>query len=134
MHRVATCVCLALIMTVSGCARYVLKEPTRGVVAIPSSSNSWPFRMRDKAEELMSQHFPEGYVVESEGEAVIGETTDIEKTGFGGKRATTTDRTEWRIQYRSVRDSNAGVADITGQWSIPEVQPAGYENPGNQLR
>jgi len=128
MNRITLSLFLAVLLAVGGCARYVLKEPTSGVVAIPSASNAWPFRMRNKAEALMSQHFPEGYVVVSEGEAVIGETTDVDKTAFGGKRATTTDKTEWRIHYRRANNSGYATANYDVEPSSQPIRPASFEN------
>ena len=93
----------------SGCqqARYVLRTADEGVVAIPSNT-SWPIDHREKAVELMSSHFPDGYVIDREEEVVIGmETTEHGHEGdgswFGG--VVTTDRTEWRISYRG-RDTS----------------------------
>jgi len=60
-----------------GCqsARYVLKEPDRGVVAIPVSALNWPVNHRKAAEKLMADHFPEGYVIDREEEVVVGQRT-----------------------------------------------------------
>ena len=110
--------------TLTGCARYVAREATRGVVAIPSSSNGWPFRHRDSAHELMSEHFPAGYVIEREEEAVVGQTTNTDKTAFGGKRSTTRDDTEWRIYYR--RQDASGFGENT-PLNSQQVQPASYQ-------
>lgn len=102
----------------AGCsARQVLKERDYGVVAIPSNSNSWPMKYRDKANKLMEQHFPEGYEIVREEEYVVGQTTthneeqdhnevevvkDILRVGSTDTRSTTTttDDTEYRIHYR----------------------------------
>ncbi len=105
-----------------GCqtARYVRKDGGYGEVAIPSDSNSWPYYNRDQAKKLMTEHFPEGYEVEKEEEAVIGQKTDYSENGAGGiapvrigrgmnigvgignksGTATTTNKTEWRLRYR----------------------------------
>ena len=109
---------LSLSLALYGCttARRVVKASDHGVIAIPSDSNAWPFRYREKAEELMAQHFPEGYVIEHEEEAVVGQTTHIDTdesdgvvhasrhvsigTGTTNTTVTTTDATEWRIHYR----------------------------------
>ncbi|MEC9095571.1 MAG: hypothetical protein VX776_02995 [Planctomycetota bacterium] len=113
MHRI-----LALLMTASliitGCssARYVSRDQQQGVIAIPSTS-TWPVDHRQKALELMQNHFPQGYVIEKEEEVVIGtETqnhTDVHAHEMGNSNiflggetthTTTTDKTEWRITYR----------------------------------
>lgn len=113
MHRI-----LALLMTASliitGCssARYVSRDQQQGVIAIPNTS-TWPVDHRQKALELMQNHFPQGYVIEKEEEVVIGtETqnhTDVHAHEMGNSNiflggetthTTTTDKTEWRITYR----------------------------------
>ena len=113
MHRI-----LALLMTASliitGCssARYVSRDQQQGVIAIPNTS-TWPVDHRQKALELMQNHFPQGYVIEKEEEVVIGTETQNHTDGhahemgnsniyLGGEttHTTTTDKTEWRITYR----------------------------------
>ena len=107
---------LALVMQLGCAARQVLKDPDYGVVAIPNNTNRWPSRYRDKADEIMSQHFPAGYEVVREEEVIVGQTThysedeeraDVElidgilsvgATDRSGS-ATTTDVTEYHIHY-----------------------------------
>ena len=98
-------VCL---LVISGCqqARYVLRTADEGVVAIPSN-DSWPINHREKAMELMTAHFPNGYVIDREEEVVVGVETaqrgqEDEDSWYSG--TVTTDKTEWRIVYRG-RDS-----------------------------
>ena len=101
---------LALNLT-CGCAtaRHIMKDADTGIVAIPANSG----RNREKAIELMEQHFPEGYIIEREEETVVGQTThqqiDAGSTIEGdGKHtsgqtratATTVPNTEYRIFYR----------------------------------
>ena len=108
---------LLLLVLFSGCsARRILREPDYGIVAIPYNSNAWPVRLRDQADELMTEHFPHGYQIVKEEEYVIGQTThyDHEDTGTavdiiddilsvetsrGQTTATTTPKTEYRIHY-----------------------------------
>jgi hypothetical protein len=122
-----------------GCqtARYVRKDGAFGEVAIPSDSNSWPFYNRDQAKKLMAEHFPEGYEVEKEEEAVIGQKTDYSENGTGagvpirlgrgvglgvgiGNKsgtATTVNKTEWRFKYRrkgAQHSVNSGPEEIPG--------------------
>lgn len=118
-HHAKTLAVLAsfVLMTAStGCARHVVRGSDHGVVAIPASTNGWPFRYRDKAKELMQEHFPNGYVVEHEEETVIGQTVHVNTehtegvvqvcgpvdvhTGTEASTVTTSDNTEWRIYYR----------------------------------
>lgn len=117
--RVATrYLSLCMILFHSGCtaARYVMRNPEQGVIAIPANTNHWPSRNREKADSLMLEHFPSGYVVEHEEEFVIGQTTQFNEdragdvgllgnrvvlsTGTRSGSATTTDQTEYRIYYR----------------------------------
>ena len=121
MNRGPVVLSLALVVTVvglSGCqsARYVLRESDRGIVAIPANTNIWPWKHRDDAEKLMKQHFPEGYQFDREVEEVGGKTTTSGEdtdgqtvqlaeglvtldTGQRRSTSTTTDVTEYRIEY-----------------------------------
>lgn len=117
MNRCALLLLLGALLLTGCAARQVLKEPDYGVVAIPSNSNSWPTHYRDKATQLMEEHFPQGYEIVREEEYVVGQTTthneeqdhneievvkDILKVGSTDTRSTTTthDNTEYRIHYR----------------------------------
>jgi len=118
MYRRLLLIALILLgSTACGCVRYVQKGPDYGVVAMPMDTNVWPFQFRQKAEKLMQDHFPNGYVIENEGEAVVGQTIESEteevdgpnyrkgnwSLGFGSSKTTSTinDQTEWRILYRA---------------------------------
>jgi hypothetical protein len=112
------CFSLWVISFHSGCttARYVMRNQEQGVIAIPANTNRWPSRNREKADSLMKEHFPSGYIVEHEEEFVVGQTTQYDEdrsgdvgllgnrvvlsTGSRSGRATTTDQTEYRIYYR----------------------------------
>ncbi len=98
----------------SGCnsARYVVRDQGFGVVAIPSTA-TWPIDHRTHAMELMTAHFPDGYVIEKEEEVVVGTTTnhhtDVHAHEIGhsniylageSTQVSTRDETEWRITYR----------------------------------
>lgn len=117
--RAAMLVVAVVAVSVSGCqsARYVLRESDRGIVAIPANTNMWPWKHRDDAEKLMQQHFPNGYQIDREFEEVVGKTTTSGEDSDGqtvklaeglvtldtGQRrstSTTTDVTEYRIEYR----------------------------------
>lgn len=102
----------------SGCpsVRVVSQQDSSGVIAIPANTDMWPFRYRSKAEALLAQQCPEGYVIELEEEYVTGQTTRIQEdhqenehqvskrvslsTGSSSTTATTSDQKEWRIHYR----------------------------------
>jgi len=119
--RFAAVVLAVLVLGQLGCqsARQVYRDGDRGVVAIPANSNAWPTYNRDSADELMAQHFPEGYVIDREEEIAVGEattTTDnhdaqtvsflegsvavTNETGDGSVTTTTAPTTEYRIYYR----------------------------------
>ena len=104
-----------------GCssARYVLRESDRGIVAIPANTNMWPWKHRDDADTLMQGHFPKGYQIDREFEEVVGKTTTSGEdtdgqtvqladglvtldTGQRRSSSTTTDVTEYRIEYSQV--------------------------------
>ncbi len=72
---------LGMLVLFSGCAsaRYVTKGEMEGVVAIPSDTD----RNREKAEELMNRHFPEGYEIVFEEEAAVGSVTHVHKSSHG---------------------------------------------------
>jgi hypothetical protein len=61
----------------SGCAatgeaRYVYQDGQFGVVGIPRNTSHWPTNYRKHAEELMAQHFPEGYEIVRAEEVIEG--------------------------------------------------------------
>jgi hypothetical protein len=104
-----------------------MRDNDRGVVA---NTASWPNYQRTNADELMAQHFPEGYVVELEEETIVGQavtfnehleeetivgnTTDSDEHRHGAEintgvelstaslhgSTTSRDETEYRIFYR----------------------------------
>jgi hypothetical protein len=80
--------------------RVVEKSAGSGVVAIPTAQDS----AREQAEAYMKAQCPAGYDVQKEAEAVIGETTKGKQQAnfFGGvnSSSTTTQKTEWRIEYK----------------------------------
>ena len=60
------------ILVLTGCqsARYVVRESDHGIVAIPVGSE----RYRRDAEELMQEHFPDGYTIVREEEVLVEDT------------------------------------------------------------
>lgn len=127
MHIIRLSICLFAIALFSGCAnsRYIMKDAEYGVVAIPSNS-TWPLNHREKAHELMQQHFPSGYSIEREEEVVVGSSTSSHGNlnghvhgenspvtsyhGSSSEFSSTRDETEWRITYR--RDPNGIRAPV----------------------
>ena len=100
-------------MEIVGSFKLMMKDSSTGVVAIPANSE----RHREKAVELMQQHFPAGYVIEREEETVVGQTTHhhvdhgstVEQhgkryveTAQSHGTETTVDNTEYRIFYRGI--------------------------------
>lgn len=93
-----------------------MRDASHGIIAIPSNSTSWPLKHRQKAEQLMAEHFPEGYVIDREEETIVGQTTQFHENhddqsaevadGVTVANAstrgsvTTRDATEYRIYYR----------------------------------
>ena len=76
MKRLALCVGVAMVAGLSGCtsARYVQKDQTSGVVAIPENSNVWPTNYRDAAFALIKEHLGANtpYSIVEEREVVTG--------------------------------------------------------------
>ena len=126
-HLTRLSICLLTITLLTGCAssRYVMKDAEYGVVSIPSNS-TWPLNHREKAHELMQQHFPNGYSIEREEEVVVGTSTSSHGNlnghvhgenspitsyhGSSSEFSSTRDETEWRITYR--RDPNGIRAPV----------------------
>jgi hypothetical protein len=135
-----------------GCAgerqvRYVYQDQVSGVIGMPENSSHWPTYYRKHAEELMAQHFPEGYEIVRAEEVVEGSRTltingaNAAEIGAGatntpitlGKLGRTSTRTqsdnvkikECRIVYRKV-DPARQRGDYAEQasWS-----PAPYIDP-----
>ncbi len=130
--RLAISIGFAVTM-IEGCssARVVSQQESSGVIAIPANTDMWPFRYRSKAEALLAQQCPEGYVIELEEEYVTGQSTNVQEdrredehqiskrasftVGSTSTNTTTTDVKEWRIHYRkkeadeerSAQDTNA---------------------------
>lgn len=108
-----------LMLSLTGCqsARYVYRNQTSGVIAIPANTA----KHREVAADLMQQHFPGGYSIIDEGEYVTGQHTTVDENTFHrgdcddsgiattSTNATTRDTKEWRIRYRG--QPNATVID-----------------------
>jgi len=72
-----------ILMAACGCAggvHLVSQSPEGGVIAIPTNSDQWPTHYRSRAERLMEQTCPTGYVIDHE-EIVV------EKPARSGKEA-----------------------------------------------
>jgi hypothetical protein len=135
-----------LLVAVSGCgtARLIETTPDGGVVAIPSNSNSWPFRYRESAEKLMAQKCPNGYDIVSEREVVVGQrstTSELTDTAPGDPsrqttRVVTTTRpeTEYRIAFHAHRALAAAAPAVlmpaVAQSAAPVLTPVSASTPG----
>jgi hypothetical protein len=116
-------------IVLTGCmgARYVSLEPQSGIVAIPMNTNCWPCYFHDKAEALMKEKCPQGYVIDHEEEVVVKTTRETETNkdthgnvilavaGLDKIRETTRettsshDETEWRIWFRAANVAGRGA-------------------------
>jgi|688.fasta_scaffold687275_1 hypothetical protein len=101
----------------SGTARYVKKDTAEGIIAIPDSSNHWPYRYHDRAIEMIVQHVGPNYEILKEEEAVVGQRVSNDQNidtetqpsilPWNQRQVqrvnnieTTRDMTEYRIHYR----------------------------------
>jgi hypothetical protein len=111
---------VGVLLALAGCtnARLVSTDATGGCVAVPNNSNVWPTFYHDQALALIRQSCPDGYAIDHEEEAVVGQTvhatTSTDKAGSPLAAAvglapaqdqvntttTSTNQTEWRIWYK----------------------------------
>jgi hypothetical protein len=96
--RSASVALAALVLGLGGCsnARMVTTDTFGGVVAIPRNNAS----NRKAAEELMKEKCPQGYVIDSEREVVIGHTSEQEVSG-NFVRTINHPVTEYQIRFRA---------------------------------
>jgi hypothetical protein len=105
-----------LLLSAAGCAesaRFIVKSPAGGTVAIPENTNVWPSYYRDKANKLMHEHCPQGCTIVHEEEVVTGVSTtdrvDTDSHNLGpftvrdqvSNTTTTRNQTEFRITYQA---------------------------------
>ena len=134
--RATTCLLMLLAsVSLAGCLgpRQVYRDAERGEIALPANSDAWPLRYREKAREMVAEQFPDGYVVDCEYEAVVGQSLDVHDRrptfqAFGGivsargegtVTEVTTEKTEHRIRYRAktappliARNADGEIEDI----------------------
>lgn len=119
----------------TGCAsaRYVQVDQEGGIVAIPSNSNVWPSYHRDKAEALMRQKCPNGYVIEREEEAVTG--TVAHTSGQTNTRETPTlllggteGRTEKKGRHERSSETVGALAIPLGEVAQTSEHSTTYHN------
>lgn len=144
------------VLTASGCAgirevRYVYQDGSSGVIGMPENSSRWPTYYRKHAEEMMAQHFPEGYEVIRAEEVVEGSRTltirganaaEIDASGAGqvlslGRLGRSTSRSqsdslkikECRIIYKK---RNPAEAHQSGEFAdLATWSPARYLDPNS---
>jgi hypothetical protein len=134
---------LAAALVVCGCshARLVQVNQDDAVVAIPNKTNSWPTYNRKSAEELMQQQFPEGYVIDHEGEVAIGQHTTENVQGnnhsvasvvFGLANETRTTEShnyyEWQIHFHRKGAAPAPAPPPSGTTPATASVPTGEGN------
>lgn len=103
-------------LMVCGCfaVRLIENRPEGGVVIMPNNSDQWPTYYRNRAEYLMKQKCPEGYVIVREDEFVDNPLTRDGRKPYehfeyngGYERITKYDRKAYRIVFR-----RAGVDEV----------------------
>jgi hypothetical protein len=127
-----------LLLALAGCqsARYVVRETDHGIVAIPADSP----KHLSEAEELMREHFPDGYRVVRE-EVVALEDASGDGTrdgnplaapaaGTSAARRTSDSRrgerppTEWRITYFRTQPPSPSSAAVAANDASTQLPPA----------
>jgi hypothetical protein len=95
------------------CAHYVVRNPTSGVIAIPEDTPA----LRAKAEKLMHEQFPGGYVLD-----------DVRMVAVGPPRHP---HEEVMLYYHAGAPTSTGApvlsaATPAGPAVVPHVQPASF--------
>ncbi len=116
------------VLALMGCApasnfRVVEKTSVGGVVALPSAQDM----AREKAEQYMKSQCPTGYDIQKEAEAVIGSDTTQgqQKASFFSAptaATSTTNKTEWRIEYKCKGAAPDAPADQNAKKSTGAIQ------------
>jgi hypothetical protein len=131
---------LALFAVLSGCvclgcesAHYVVREPDRGIVAIPHDSPE----LRAKAEELMHEQFPGGYIVDDVRVVPLGRPYHTVTQVGPFAEVETHQRHEVMFYYHAgqpvpsmpVRIATPVIAAPLGPPVTPAIQPACVATP-----
>jgi hypothetical protein len=145
---------LIVLLSIAGCAQVRLVERHAsggGVIAIPAHAALGSNRHRKKAEKLMAEMCPGGYVIDHEQEVITGQVThtntNVNRSGvpvlsafglgptFEDQQSTvsTTDVKEWRIWFRPknapppdnlpIRSSAATQSKATSE----DIKPASHQ-------
>src|SRR5262245_18769720 len=145
----------------SGCMnspapRYVYQDGEYGVVALPQNTSRWPTYYRERAEELMARHFPEGYeivraeeVAQGKRSLSIGKTTEAELDPgvlvpaannyikIGKLDSIATRKREDQVQIieaRIIDKRKTGVPATQGYSTIASLSPPTYLDPNMAAR
>lgn len=138
-----------------GDVRYVYQDGHAGVVGLPENTSRWPTYYRKHAEELMAQHFPEGYeIVRAEEVEEGSRTLTVNGTHAAeldaasprqlvslGKLGRTSSRTqsdtlkirECRIVYKKI-ESNESASKHDKYAEQPAWTPTTYVDPNAKSR
>jgi hypothetical protein len=149
-------VALFLAFGTMGCAstrqaRYVYQDGQFGVVGIPENTDLWPSFYRQKADELMKEHFPEGYEIVRAEEVDAGSRTltvngtntaeldagtfsPILKLGKIGRTATRTQADNVKIKECRILYKRAGTETQPGFAALATLNPEPYVDPNAEAR
>jgi hypothetical protein len=124
---------LALAALLGGCGgsiRVVRSAPSTGEIALVGDD----VEARERAEDYMRRHCPEGHDVLEEGEAVVGSHSSTYAPMYGRRPGvfdtTTSDVTEWRIRYRcKVAPAPSAVEPVPRPAAVPPAAPSTREAP-----
>ncbi|HQR06448.1 MAG TPA: hypothetical protein PLN21_06475 [Gemmatales bacterium] len=123
MFRILSLACLAIVISVTGCAssRIVQANPGSVIVAVPNQSNSWPGHYQDEALNTARQYMADPVLVSTQ-QVKVGETVtnnqDTNKRDLGNgkqkfgelttKSSTTSvrDEYEYYLEFRPRAGSN----------------------------
>lgn len=69
------------VVSLTGCGlfqsvHYVRDDPNGGVIAIPTDTNVWPTHYRNRAEALMKEKCPQGFVIDKVEKVVLNQNDD----------------------------------------------------------
>lgn len=154
-YRVSV-VALLFALTSVGCAstqeaRYVYQDGQFGVVGIPENTDRWPSFYRDRAEELMKEHFPTGYEIVRAEEVDAGSRTltvngtntaeldagtfsPILKLGKLGRTATRIQADNVKIKECRILYKRAGTDVQPGFAALATLNPEPYVDPNAESR
>ena len=154
-YRVSV-VALFFALTSVGCAstqeaRYVYQDGQFGVVGIPENTDHWPSFYRNRADELMKEHFPTGYeIIRAEevdagsrtltvngtntAELDAGTLTPILKLGKLGRTASRIQADNVKIKECRILYKRAGTDVQPGYAALATLKPEPYIDPNADAR